>query len=54
VVEAGGQLFHGFRHGLDYAFVRAPCRRVDAERVIQLPISWILVPARGFEPSAGL
>jgi hypothetical protein len=36
LVEAGGQDIHGFRHGLDYAFVRAPLRSecVDAERVI--------------------
>jgi hypothetical protein len=24
MVEAGGQLIRGFRHGLDYAFIRAP------------------------------
>ena len=27
LVEAAGQLFHGFRHGLDYAFILFPgCR----------------------------
>ncbi len=24
LVEAGGQHFHGFRRGLDYAFIRQP------------------------------
>jgi hypothetical protein len=24
LVEAAGQLFHGFRHGLDYAFILSP------------------------------
>ena len=36
LVEAGGQQFRGFRRGLDYAFIRVPRRRVDAERVIRL------------------
>jgi hypothetical protein len=47
MVEAGGQFFHGFRHGLDYAFIRtlAP---TDAGRVIRFTATnQILVPAPG-------
>ena len=48
MVEPGGQLFHPFRDGLDYAFI-LPCSRTatDAGRVIrgwQSP--WILGSAR--------
>jgi hypothetical protein len=49
LVEAGGQHIHGFRRGLDYAFIRAPrwtrgCGAYyPADR-----ISWILVPAQAF------
>jgi len=35
-VEAGGQYIHGFRRGLDYAFIRSLIERMDAERVIPL------------------
>ena len=34
LVEAGGQYIHGFRRGLDYAFIRS-VTRADAERIIQ-------------------
>ena len=36
LVEAGGQYIHGFRRGLDYAFIRPLTERMDAERVIPL------------------
>jgi len=36
LVEAGGQYIHGFRRGLDYAFIRPLIERMDAERVIPL------------------
>lgn len=57
MVEAGGQHIRGFRHGLDYAFIRrsagAPLRmRSVLSSSIASPI---LVPAPGFlEPSASL
>ena len=49
LVEAGGQHIHGFRRGLDYAFVRMLARAngrgacYPANR-----IGWILVPAQAF------
>lgn len=37
MVEAGGQRIRGFRHGLDYAFIRWRQRAsADAERLIGL------------------
>jgi len=46
LVEAGGQYIHGFRRGLDYAFIRS-ITRADAERIIQsTKIVWILVLAQ--------
>ena len=49
LVEAGGQYIHGFRRGLDYAFIRPLTERMDAERVIPLIESvGILVPAQAF------
>jgi len=37
MVEAGGQHVRGFRHGLDYAFIRWRQRAsADAERLIGL------------------
>jgi hypothetical protein len=36
LVEAGGQYIHGFRRGLDYAFIRPLMERMDAERIIRL------------------
>src|SRR6185369_2043179 len=40
---------HGFRRGLDYAFIRSPRKQTDAERVIPLMESvGILVPAQAF------
>ena len=48
-MEAGGQYIHGFRRGLDYAFIRPLMERMDAERVIPLIESvGILVPAQAF------
>ena len=43
LVEAGGQHIHGFRRGLDYAFIRLHGRGAcyPANR-----IGWILVPAQ--------
>ena len=35
LVEAGGQRIRGFRHGPDYAFIRAVDSGADAERVIR-------------------
>jgi len=46
-VEAGGQHIHGFRRGLDYAFILGPAGLQDAERVMPQgrPLG-ILVPAQ--------
>jgi hypothetical protein len=48
-VEAGGQHFHGFRHGLDYAFIRALRNSARMRSVLSGPPvrTRILVPARG-------
>jgi hypothetical protein len=49
LVEAGGQHFHGFRHGLDYAFIRALRKSARMRSVLSGPPvqARILVPARG-------
>jgi hypothetical protein len=39
MVEAAGQLFHLFRDGLDYAFIPASFRCMDAGRVIRVVLS---------------
>jgi hypothetical protein len=49
LVEAGGQHFHGFRHGLDYAFIRTLRKSARMRSVLSDPPvrARILVPARG-------
>jgi len=56
LVEAGGQHIRGFRRGLDYAFVGAPLKAVRGRGACYpaAKASWILVPAPGDVPSAGL
>ncbi len=56
MVEAGGQHFHSFRCGLDYAFILDTAVGVqDAERVMPGLHPDILVTAQKLEaPSAGL
>lgn len=46
-MEAGGQHFHGFRHGLDYAFIRVVLANVRMRSVLSAErIGQILVPAQ--------
>ena len=58
LVEAGGQFTRGFRHGLDYAFIRAHPRACGHACGACYPVrnsqNRILVPARAKLPSAGL
>ena len=55
MVEAGGQRIRGFRHGLDYAFIRERRSGADAERVIpRYESREILVSAPATTPSADL
>ena len=47
-MEAVGQLFHLFRDGLDYAFIRLRCAKLDVGRVIQMGL-----PKTFPDPGAG-
>jgi hypothetical protein len=48
LVEAGGQHIHGFRRGLDYAFIRLPLANGCGACYSAVRTSGILVPAQAF------
>jgi hypothetical protein len=49
LVEAGGQCIHGFRRGLDYAFIRPLFRACGCGACYPADrTSWILVPTQAF------
>ena len=52
LVEAGGQSFHRFRGGLDYAFIRAAAARMRS--VLSRCTCGILVPAQDWKSTASL